>query len=118
MVTDDDTLLNVPQLLRVLDSHDDKKACPAGLYATEPLDKSGYACWAALQSINRRNTRYTTLRVFGAARQSAETGTVGPVLRPPCEARAWMEWHVPLQAVYLGERYGWSHTEDHEGLGY
>ena len=89
-----------------------------GCTQTEPLNKSGYACWAALQSINRRNTRYTTLRVFGAARQSAETGTVGPVLRPPCEARAWMEWHVPLQAVYLGERYGWSHTEDHEGLGY
>eukprot|EP00439_Symbiodinium_sp_Y106_P025472 s437_g3.t1 len=46
VVTDDDTLLNVPQLLRVLDSHDDKKA------------------------------------------------------------------------VYLGERYGWSHTEDHEGTNY
>ncbi|CAE7243625.1 B3GLCT [Symbiodinium necroappetens] len=46
VVTDDDTLLNVPRLLRVLDSHDDKKA------------------------------------------------------------------------VYLGERYGWSHTEDHEGTNY
>lgn len=30
MVTDDDTLVNVPRLLRVLDSHDDREAIYLG----------------------------------------------------------------------------------------
>lgn len=64
VVTDDDTLVNVPRLLRVLDSHDDSLAIYLGeRYGWSHMQDSGWAVWGdwLLVSMCRLNMLHVNL---------------------------------------------------------